>query len=276
MFVTIVLALATYYLWLFTRRFRTIHEFDWPRTARVLSRRPSVASARIPWVLHKTGPRPLHCPGMRALRRQWAQLDTPVRYYDDDDCVAFITEHFGDRVRRAYHALLPTAYRADLFRYCVLYAHGGIYGDLSQKYNVPLRSLVNPDVDELVLTADRFQDGVQIAFMACSPRHPVMHAAVLQVVANVEQRYYGQTPFDVTGPRVLGRIVQESNCRARVALHEVGYDYWEGQGGIAVMATGRIAIYTKQPNHHHLLNNTSHSYKDMWTRRGVYADHYPS
>lgn len=272
MFVAIVLTLATYYLWLFTRRFRTIREFHWPSTARVLSTRPSVTSKRIPWILHKTGPRSLMCPDMLALRRQWAELDVPVRYYDNDDCDAFIAQYFGDRVHRAYNTLLPSAYRADLFRYCVLYAHGGIYGDLSQKYNVPLRSLVNQDIDELVLTADRFEDGVQIAFMACSPRHPVMRAAVLQVVLNVEQRRYGQTPFDVTGPRLLGQIVQNSSCRAKVALHEIGYDYWENQGVIAFMATGNIAIYTKQPDHHYLLNNNSHSYKHMWARREIYRE----
>ena len=53
--------------------------------------------------------------------------------YDDNDCRQFIKDNFPLNVVQAFDKLIPGAYKADLWRYCVLYIHGGIYLDI--KYN---------------------------------------------------------------------------------------------------------------------------------------------
>lgn len=50
--------------------------------------------------------------------------------FDDDDCRAFIAAHFDKDVVHAFDCLNPGAYKADLWRYCVLYVHGGVYLDI--------------------------------------------------------------------------------------------------------------------------------------------------
>ena len=50
--------------------------------------------------------------------------------YDDTMCREFIKRNFQDKVVRAFDMLNPGAYKADLWRYCVLYIHGGIYLDI--------------------------------------------------------------------------------------------------------------------------------------------------
>ena len=50
--------------------------------------------------------------------------------YDDDDCRKFIKNNFPSNVVNAFDKLIPGAYKADLWRYCVLYIHGGIYLDI--------------------------------------------------------------------------------------------------------------------------------------------------
>ena len=49
-------------------------------------------------------------------------------------CREFIKVNFNPLVLKAYDTLIPTAYKADLFRLCVLYINGGIYGDLTQEF----------------------------------------------------------------------------------------------------------------------------------------------
>jgi hypothetical protein len=43
----------------------------------------------------------------------------------------------------AYNKLKPTAYKADLFRACILYKMGGCYFDIKQINRVPLREFIN-------------------------------------------------------------------------------------------------------------------------------------
>ena len=53
-----------------------------------------------------------------------------VYVYDDEDCKQFLKEHFEPKVLDAYNSLVPGAYKADLWRYCILYIYGGIYIDI--------------------------------------------------------------------------------------------------------------------------------------------------
>ena len=50
--------------------------------------------------------------------------------YDDDDCYEFIKNNFSKDVLNAYDSLIPGAYKADLWRLCILYINGGIYLDM--------------------------------------------------------------------------------------------------------------------------------------------------
>ena len=45
---------------------------------------------------------------------------------------------------------VPGSYKADLFRYCILWSDGGVYGDLAHRYHVPLHELVDFERDDLV------------------------------------------------------------------------------------------------------------------------------
>jgi mannosyltransferase OCH1-like enzyme len=50
--------------------------------------------------------------------------------FDENDSREFIKNNFNSEVLNAYNKLLPCAYKADLWRYCVLYINGGIYLDI--------------------------------------------------------------------------------------------------------------------------------------------------
>ena len=53
--------------------------------------------------------------------------------FDDDECADFIRNNFEEDVYQAYQTLVPGAFKADLWRYCVLYINGGIYLDIKYR-----------------------------------------------------------------------------------------------------------------------------------------------
>jgi hypothetical protein len=57
--------------------------------------------------------------------------------FHDEDCRAFIEREYPPDVLMAYDRLIPTAFKADLWRYCVLYKYGGAYLDVKYKWGGP-------------------------------------------------------------------------------------------------------------------------------------------
>jgi mannosyltransferase OCH1-like enzyme len=101
---------------------------------------------------------------------QSIRLNNPeFKYYlfDDNDSREFIKKNFKSEVLYAYDSLIPGAYKADLWRYCVLYIAGGIYIDIKYKMinKFKLINLINKE--HYVL--DRNNIGIYNAFMICKP-----------------------------------------------------------------------------------------------------------
>ena len=53
--------------------------------------------------------------------------------FDDNMCRDFIEKNFDESILYTFDKLKPGAYKADLFRYCVLYLNGGVYLDIKYK-----------------------------------------------------------------------------------------------------------------------------------------------
>ena len=53
--------------------------------------------------------------------------------YDDGMCREFIKKNFNREVLHAYDSLEPDAFKADLWRYAILYINGGVYVDIKYR-----------------------------------------------------------------------------------------------------------------------------------------------
>jgi len=130
-------------------------------------------------------------------------LNPELKYYlfDDNDCRNFIESNFDKDVLFAYDNLVPGAYKADLWRYCILYKYGGIYIDI--KF-VPYDNfkLVNL-LDKEHWVIDRDKNGIYNAFMVCKKNNNILCSAINQIVENVKNKYYGESPLSPTGPKLL-------------------------------------------------------------------------
>lgn len=123
--------------------------------------------------------------------------------YDDTMCREFIKTHFPSNVVYAFDKLVPGAYKADLWRYCVLYIHGGVYLDI--KYGCvdgfKLIELTNkPRIvkDRMMLN----MRGIYQALMIHKPHDIFLHNCIENIVINVQNGYYGQNALMVTGPHM--------------------------------------------------------------------------
>jgi mannosyltransferase OCH1-like enzyme len=188
-----------------------------------------------------------------------------IKFYDDTDCDAYIARHFPSDVLHAYRTLLPAAYKADLFRYCVLYQEGGIWSDVWQDWLVPFKDLIDFSRDKLFLVRDWHdaacnEHGVQISFMAALPKLSIFVDAINQVVRNVKNRYYGCGYLSVTGPELFGRILREKykNFPYTMFLEQ---RKWNTLGNEST-----DFCITKTTTKH------SGTYSEEWNRRNVFAD----
>ncbi len=125
-------------------------------------------------------------------------------YFTDTDAREYLVTNFPDRVVRAYDALIPGAYKADLFRYCVLWETGGIYIDMGMVVLCNLDDIIRVD-DRFVSPEDNGTGGIYNAFMITEPKSPIMKEAINQCVANIEARDTTDSCLGITGPILLSR-----------------------------------------------------------------------
>ena len=127
--------------------------------------------------------------------------------FDDNDCREFIKNNFDEQVLNAYDTLIPGAYKADLWRYCILYKKGGIYLDI--KY-VPINGFrfINL-LEKEHFALDFGGGGVYNALMVCKPGNEILLRAIYEVVKNVKERFYGTSCLEPTGPNLLGKFFSD-------------------------------------------------------------------
>ena len=129
--------------------------------------------------------------------------------FDDNDCREFIRTHFKPDVLDAYDRLIPGAYKADLWRYCILFIKGGIYLDI--KYR-PLNGFKFINLTE----SEHFvydTNGIDIynALMVCLPGNQILFQAIRRIVENVKNKFYGTSFLEPTGPKLLTNFISANN-----------------------------------------------------------------
>lgn len=155
------------------------------------------------------------------------------RIFDDRTQLEFLESVCSDRFMRAYHRIAPEygAARADLFRYAVIFLHGGAYFDIKSGTSKPLDMLLHSD-DEFILSQwDNGPDGKfpgaglgwQLAeihggefeqwFIIAAPGHPYLAAVLELVLENIENYspyrfgHGAKGVLNVSGPHAYTRAI---------------------------------------------------------------------
>lgn len=180
--------------------------------------------------------------------------------YDDMMCRIFIRDNFDESVLYAYDKLVPGAYKADLWRYCILYKMGGIYLDIKFQCE-PGFSLIEltkdpetfvfdrPYVNECTLLDENLsilnssslyedlpiyidayywknkQIGLYNALIVTTPNNNVLYECIQQIIKNVLSNYYGYNYLFPTGPGLLGEIYFSSSDEYNKKIKDLKYFY---------------------------------------------------
>jgi mannosyltransferase OCH1-like enzyme len=185
--------------------------------------------------------------------------------YDDDDCREFIKNNFDSNVLHAYDSLIPGAFKADLWRYCVLYKLGGIYIDI--KYiSVNNFKLINlTEQEHLVLDEDK--QGIYNALLVALPGNNLLLRAINQIVYNVKHKFYGNSCLSPTGPKLLFNLLSSEDKKKTDMYH----DYLENFNNRYIFYKKHIIFksydgYINEHNH----NKKVDYYGNLWNQRKIY------
>jgi len=186
--------------------------------------------------------------------------------FDEVDRRKFIKDNFPEEVVLAYDALIPGAYRADLWRYCVLYIHGGTYIDIKMQFEEgSLKDYINKEnfVSDSTIIKETC-DSICNGFIVSKKNNPILLKSIVNIVYNVSKEYYGENPWAVTGPRLVGKHYKESEYKPDIDLIHYGPVSNE------TIKKGEKIILTFYPEYRkEQLSNGPH-YKELWKTRGIY------
>lgn len=185
--------------------------------------------------------------------------------FDDNDCRNFIKNNFDNNVLNAYDTLIPGAYKADLWRYCILYKNGGIYLDIKYKPYNGFKFINLTEKEHWVLDADK--NGIYNALMVCKPHNPILLQAINRVVENVRNRYYGTNCLQPTGPLMLADFF----CRKTKNNFDMKHEYFMSVQNKVIFFNKFIVFksYNGYSNEQSSNQKTGH-YAGLWSKRQIY------
>lgn len=211
-------------------------------------------------------------------------------YFNANERRKFIANNFDEDVIQSYDKLIPGAYKADLFRYCLLYVKGGVYLDSGMVSILPLRYIIRYNIT-FISAVDQCKDdycdgqtGLLNGFIGCIPRHPIIGIAIKKVVSNIKNENYGTCPIDITGPLVLGKSYkeytgQQIKYRTDSEIRLLSFDFPRGSLSGTIKYEDKIILRTKYPEYREEMteyikrfgkNGNLHDYHNLWRTKKVF------
>jgi len=162
--------------------------------------------------------------------------DWDHKLFDARERHKFLESVCSDRFMRAFERIQPAygAARADMFRYVIVYLHGGVYMDIKAGTTRPLACILMPDDQFVISQWDNGPDGqfpgtgirkelrsipggeFEQWFTIAAPGHPILAAVIEQVIENVENYspfkfgHGAEGVLDVFGPNAYSKVVHRT------------------------------------------------------------------
>jgi FkbM family methyltransferase len=132
--------------------------------------------------------------------------------FDDNDCEEFIKNNFNEEVLYAFNNLIPGTFKADLWRYCILYIYGGIYLDIKfvcvngfKFINIVDKEYFVKDELCWYATYDDYKGLIWNGMMVAKPKNEILMKCINEIASNVKNKFYGISVYDPTGPLLLSK-----------------------------------------------------------------------
>jgi mannosyltransferase OCH1-like enzyme len=192
--------------------------------------------------------------------------------FDDDDCLEFIETHFDQTVVDAFNSLVPGAYKADLWRYCVLYIHGGIYLDMKMRCMGDFRLIELTKQEHYVKDRDSTEFipkhfGIYNAVMVQRPKNPLMMDCIKQIIKNIKHNEYGFGVLYPTGPGMLGLLYEKN--KNKYDLPDI--DMFHESSRETIRYKNRLILeHYEEYRKEQLIHQTDLHYSALWAKGSIY------
>lgn len=204
--------------------------------------------------------------------------------FSSDEIAELLTNNYGEETLNSFNSLLPPAYKADLARLAVVDTYGGWYSDLGNQVadGDKMLELSNNDLvlfDETTEPRLRAQQGnipaIQNGCFYSKANSPFLQAAIEGINKKVSEKYYGVSPWDITGPTHVGQLAYSKDFKAPNIGYFEGTNIAEEQAHPSyryayTWVDDVKVVWFKNPSKQSMFKHHSTDYFQMWDRQEVY------
>lgn len=145
------------------------------------------ATQRIPRIIWQTMKSNMVPSLMKEYADSWINLNPEYeyRFFDDADIIEFISLQFPHFLS-AYQSIKYGASKADLWRYLMMYKHGGVYADMDCKCLQPMANWIDPEATfttQIGINRDICQ-----WLIITEPGNPIFLRAAEKSLENIQQK----------------------------------------------------------------------------------------
>jgi mannosyltransferase OCH1-like enzyme len=153
-------------------------------------------------------------------------------HHSDESAFHYVSEKCGEEAANAYSCLVAPSFRADLFRFCALYAEGGVYLDNDIFPVKPIKELYS-SCSVATMGHDQPQETVpkkQMKILAGAPGAAIFKCALDHILNIVRLQIIPQNVFDISGPGVLQKCYEEHSENVAITYHDTRNAMWPWTG----------------------------------------------
>ena len=145
-------------------------------------------------------------PEVQRICQSWRDYNPEYEYirFSLETAVAFLKEHYNQKVLNAFANCEQPATQADFFRLAYLNKMGGFYADADDLCRQSLNNIINLNPELVVLQEDFACIGNN--FLGCIPGQSMIRTAFYQAVDNLSY-YCNEAPWFKTGPALITSAV---------------------------------------------------------------------
>jgi hypothetical protein len=116
---------------------------------------------------------------------RWKELnkDYKIDFSLDNDCISFLIEKFNYYIADLFKRIPQGMYKADLWRLCKLYIHGGVYADVDLVPYINIDTL-DKDVTFYSTLSSDYRTIFQACMVSLKPKNPLIFIFLLSFLLN--------------------------------------------------------------------------------------------
>ena len=208
-----------------------------------------------------------------------------IQLFDDCDCREFIKNYFSENILTAFDTLKPGAYKADLWRLCILYINGGIYIDIKLNCINNFKFIALTEREHFVLDTPGYwkegELGLWNGLLVVKPKNILLLRCINKISENVKNKYYGNSDLYPTGPGLIGeeyiKMLRENestmNIQAELDKLDLCMDAYIIKNNYAIIFNNVIILnnYKEYRDEQKLFSKTQH-YGKIYRLKQIYNE----